>query len=426
MTGCVGSAHRAVLFVALVGIALGACAVTDGVVDPRFDQLNRNTAKARNEGILLNIVRASKNIPLNFATFSKINGSTTAAGNAALPNFLLGPIGQSSVTKSGGTVTTQNTLPLPNRDIIFSNNTLGGSLNANTNFDFSLLETGNFYAGLLKPVDLANFNYFVRQGYSRELLFWLFVESVRETVMGRTVEFLNDPDQESTCNTARGITRCFRDMIDVAVASGLTVETRVEAPKDAAKDKPRIYARLCFDPVLVDRVKRTYDRDIFKFVLLTGHGPRCKIDAWPHQVAAANAAKGVKDTSADKNAMEDTDTLTFSISGSPFGILKYEVITRSTFGIYQFLGRILAQNLQNDVEIRGPRNLEEDRRILGIDHNGGEKGCFADTELEGEFFCVPRRGAENTKRIFSLLAALVALNTNVNDLAITPTVRVAQ
>ena len=296
---------------------------------------------------------------------------------------------------------------------------------ANTVFDFSLLDTGNFYAGLLKPVDLANFNYFVRQGYSRELLFWLFVESVRETVMGRTVEFLNEPDQDSTCNTARGITRCFRDMIDVAVASGLTVETRVEPPKDPSKEKPKIYARLCFDRVLVDRVKRTYDREVFKFVLLTGHGPHCKIDAWPHQVAAAKAERGEKEISAAQNP-EETDTLTFNISGSPFGTLRYEVITRSTFGIYQFLGRILAANLQDDVAIRGPRTSNEDRRILGINPGSGDSGCFAETALEGDFFCVPRHGAENTKRIFSLLAALVALNTNVNDLAITPTVRLAQ
>jgi hypothetical protein len=39
---------------------------------------------------------------------------------------------------------------------------------------------------------------------------------------------------------------------------------------------------------------------------------------------------------------------------------------------------------------------------------------------------VPKEGADNTKRIFSLLATLVALNTTVNDLAITPTVRIAQ
>ena len=422
MMGCVGAAPRAAAFVALLaGAALGACAMTDGVIDPRFDHLNRNTAKARNEAILLNIVRASKNIPLNFATFSKVSGSTTAAGGAALPQFAVGGLGvtSQSLTASGQLVGgTAQTATGPQRSVTFTKDVLGGSMQANTVFDFSLLETGNFYAGLLKPVDLANLNYFLRQGYSRELLFWLFVESVRETVMGRTIEFLNEPNQELTCNTARGVTRCFRDLIDIAIASGLTVETRVES----GAAKPKIYARLCFDPVLVDRVKRIYDREVFRFVLSAGHGPRCKVTPWPHQVAAEKGAK----PSADKNPLEETDTLTFNITGTPLGTLRYEVITRSTFGIYQFLGRILAQNLQDEVAIRGPRTSTEDRRILGIDRESGGEPCFADTSLEGEFFCVPRHGAENTKRIFSLLAALVALNTNVNDLAITPTVRLAQ
>jgi hypothetical protein len=283
MMGCVGTARRAALFVALLAVAaLGACAVTDGVIDPRFDHLNRNTAKARNEAILLNIVRASKNIPLNFATFSKVSGSTTAGGAAALPQFVTGPLSVTSqALNAGGVVQNQTaTLAAPGRDFVFSKDTLGGSMQANTQFDFSLLETGTFYAGLLKPVDLANFNYFARQGYTRELLFWLFVEAVRETVLNRTVEFLNEPDQNKGCATLRGVTRCFRDMIDIAVASGLTVETRVEAPpKDAGKDaKPKIYARLCFDDVLVQRVRRFYERDIFKFVLVAssaGHRPRC-------------------------------------------------------------------------------------------------------------------------------------------------------
>jgi hypothetical protein len=435
MIGCVSTAHRAALCVALLAVGLGACSMTDSVIDPRFDHLNRTTAKARNEAILLNIVRASKNIPLNFATFSKINGSTSATGNAALPQFATGPLAVTSLQQTltaTGVITGQqqtSTLAAPGRNFVFSKDVFGGSLNANTNFDFSLLETKDFYAALLKPVDLANFNYFVRQGYSRELLFWLFVESVRETVGNRTVEFLNEPEQDKECQTFRGVTRCFRDMIDIAVASGLTVETRVEAPKDGGgKGSGRIYARLCFDGVLVQRVKRTYDPDIFKFVLISaaaGHRPRCKLDPWPHQVAADKAQKGDKD--AQKAVTEDTtDTLTFTVGGASVGTIKYEIITRSTFGIYQFLGRILAENQQDEFEIRGTSEGREDRRILGLRRDAGGDGCFADTVLEGEFYCVPREGAENTKRIFSLLAQLVALNTQIGDLAITPTVRLAQ
>jgi len=58
-------AYRAcsVLVGALAAGVLGACAFVD-TVDPRHDTINRAAAKARNEAILLNIVRASHNIPL--------------------------------------------------------------------------------------------------------------------------------------------------------------------------------------------------------------------------------------------------------------------------------------------------------------------------------------------------------------------------
>jgi hypothetical protein len=75
---------------ALLGVGLTACAVIDRV-DPRFDTVNRAAANARNESILLNIVRASHNIPLNFVAFSRVSGSHSLGAGAALPTFGLGP-----------------------------------------------------------------------------------------------------------------------------------------------------------------------------------------------------------------------------------------------------------------------------------------------------------------------------------------------
>src|SRR5947209_4066925 len=83
--------HRAVTLVssALLVAVLSACAVID-IVDPRFDSVNRSTAKARNESILLNIVRASHSAPLNFVNFTRVSGSMNVAATAGLPAFNLG------------------------------------------------------------------------------------------------------------------------------------------------------------------------------------------------------------------------------------------------------------------------------------------------------------------------------------------------
>ena len=48
-----------------------------------------------------------------------------------------------------------------------------------------------------------------------------------------------------------------------------------------------------------------------------------------------------------------------------------------------------------------------------------------ETWFNNETYCVPEE-AHNTKRIFNLLAQLIAIQTAANDLSITPTVRVIQ
>jgi hypothetical protein len=416
------------LWLCVLASALGSCAFVD-IVDPRYDSINRSTAKARNESILLNIVRASHNAPLNFIAFSKISGQTIVTANAGLPQYNIGSFFQTIIPGSTNLISPPN----PQRAFQVSNNTLGGTTNANNAFDISVLETKDFYAGLLRPVDLPEVLYFVRQGYSRELLFWLFTEAVRVTAPGQpTVEFLNDPDPRLACQMTPQGERCFSHMVDIAIASGLTVETRTEmkagpasggaaaagakggsksggdkkagtggdASKPAAGGSTRLLGRFCFDAVLAQRAQREYDPVIFSLLSGAAQRPRCRIDPWAPSIEA--------------------DTLV-----ATFGGVTYEILPRSTYSIYQFLGRILRLHRENALLVRGSLYSTEDRRILGVERNS-TGGCLVDINFEDEYYCVPLHGAENTKRIMGLLAQLVALNTSTLDLAITPTVRALQ
>jgi hypothetical protein len=54
---------------------------------------------------------------------------------------------------------------------------------------------------------------------------------------------------------------------------------------------------------------------------------------------------------------------------------------------------------------------------------GGQ--CFVHTWFEDGDYCVPEQAA-TTKRIFGLLAQLIAIQTAAADLSITPVVRVIQ
>ena len=442
-------AYRAlsVLAGALFATTLTACAVVD-TVDPRYDTVNRASAKARNESILLNIVRASKSVPLNFIAFSKVGGQWSVGAGVGAPNFLLGPLGVTSVALSAAGAITGSTRSIPTstgRDAVISDRTFNASTSVMNNFDITLLETKDFYNGLLAPVDLPTVNFFVRQGYSRELLFWLFAGTVRETIGGRTYEYRNDPDPAIACEMVQGRPRCFKDVVELAMASGLAVQIKTVkgggggskggskkgggGKKDSGSKKggggggdgddadssgggksttaAGIYGRLCFDPVFERRAKIEYP-DYTPLLTATSHRPRCDKDPWQHELGRDDG---------------ENDTLAFEVLGTPAGRIRYDIATRSIFGIYQFLGRLLETHTEIHLADRTLR--DEDDRLLAVssDTSGG---CFTDVGYEGAYYCVPRQGAETTKRIFSLLAQLIALRTQSQDLAITPTVRTIQ
>ena len=105
-----------------------------------------------------------------------------------------------------------------------------------------------------------------------------------------------------------------------------------------------------------------------------------------------------------------------------------EVVPRSTFEIFRFLCRIVAEG--DDWVIRlvseeAARQGSQPDDILFRVERGGTGGCYVEVEYAGDRYCVPLTGAPNSTRIIGLLAQLVALNTAIADLPLTQTVRIA-
>ncbi|MGC1352763.1 MAG: hypothetical protein WA858_23765, partial [Xanthobacteraceae bacterium] len=103
---------------------VSACAVVDPV-DSRYDTINRSLAKARNESIFVNLIRASQDYPLNFVTISNVTPSLTNSSTLGLPTFLFGP---------GFVSGNANSLFTPGRDVIFGNGVASNSTAVSTNF----------------------------------------------------------------------------------------------------------------------------------------------------------------------------------------------------------------------------------------------------------------------------------------------------
>jgi hypothetical protein len=422
----------------LLAATVGACAVVDPV-DPRYDTVNRSLAKARNESILLNIIRSSHDWPMSFTTVPQVSPSMQNVTTLGLPSFLVGPNGAAA-------------LPSPARDVIFGNQqNLNNATTVSSSFSVSSLENGSFYSGLLSPVSLHDLNYFIRQGYSRELLFWLFADSIEVQFGRHVVGYQFDPPYDYGCPPEDPRKRCFRQFIEIAVITGLTVEAKTVAPKPKAEASKGAgnsggnndnagaagkteFSRFCFDPVLAERGMKAMNPERLRLILSKYVDPdyqRSPVCGTPWDPGKGDSAQA--------------DTLQFHV-----GPLTFKIVTRSTYSIYQFLGKLLKQardlNEQGDGPEANPEaddreshpniprpdevvptlsTVHEDSNLLNI-VTQSSGACFVETHFMDGDYCVPEQGSANTKRIFALLSQLIALKTTAGDLAITPAVRIVQ
>jgi hypothetical protein len=432
---------RGVLTGILLAGTVGACAVVDPV-DPRYDTVNRSLAKARNESILLNIIRSSHDWPMSFTTVPQVNPSMQNTTTLGLPSFLVGPNPKGTITPGS-----------PARDVIFGNqNNLTNATTVSSNFSVSSLENGSFYSGLLSPVSLHDLNYFIRQGYSRELLFWLFADSIEVEFGHHVIGYQFDPPYDYGCPLEDPKKRCFREFMEIAVITGLTVEATTVTPgggkggggsggggadsSGGAKGKTE-YSRFCFDPVLAERGMKAMDPQRLQLVL----AKYVDRDYKRSPVCGSTWNPGKEDSA-------QADTLQFHV-----GPLTFKIVTRSTYSIYQFLGKLLKQAREANEQRPRPESaagegmperteshpnlprpnemvpslstVREDSNLLNIVTEATDE-CFVATRFIDGIYCVPEKGSANTKRIFALLSQLIALKTAAGDLAITPAVRVVQ
>ena len=251
---------RALLVGGLFAGLLGACAVVDPV-DSRFDTVTRSLARARDEAIFLNLIRASHSYPLAFATIANVTPTMTNTTSLGLPSFLEGP-GCLRVFFKGATAST-TTFPSssPFRDVLFGNTTASNATAIGTNFNVSSRKPAVSTTGFLKPIDLTILDYFIRQGYPRELLFWLFTESFEYKLPGqRPLGYHYNPPNDLGCDPADKKRRCFTDWVHNATFDGLTVEEKTQTAagssggggggRERSKPTTYTYARFCFNYVL--------------------------------------------------------------------------------------------------------------------------------------------------------------------------------
>jgi hypothetical protein len=340
--------------------------------------------------VLLNLARASRFEPLYFMNMTRVTGSGTSDLKLGLPTVVLGP----------GAPVVRNYQFGGNNTNILDNNTV-------TSFDVSLLSSKDFYAGLMSPLSLEDVDLLLHQGFARELIFYLVIDKAKITPsVGEPFVVYNDPTDPKRF-------AMFEGYIREAMLHGLTTETYQaaddSAPDDSAsggkgaKPKPKMtsHAEVCFDRALATA------------------------DARADFPATANMCVANPPTPASGGA----SNLTVNLHGEQ---MQIDVYTRSIFGMFNYLGGMIARGDSATVHLHAypelPAEVTADEPLLTVVKGGAfdlQRDCFAGVGYEGDSYCVPRNGSDNTKKIFNILNALLALKTAPGDVTITPTVRIA-
>jgi hypothetical protein len=146
--------------------ALLGCAVVDQY-SGRAIVYNLEAEQAQDQGLLLNIVRAYLRRPMQFTTVSTITGVASASAGA---QYTL-PMNVPFRPPTQGATGIAAFPPLPTW--LFS-----GSMSGGPAFTVPVLDTQEFYQGILKAIPGQIWDLYIQANYPPDLLFNLFVEKV--------------------------------------------------------------------------------------------------------------------------------------------------------------------------------------------------------------------------------------------------------
>jgi hypothetical protein len=433
---------RALLVGGLLAALLSACALTDPI-DKRYDNIGRSWATARNEAIFLNLIRASYSDPLSFTTVSNVTPTMTNTSTFALPTFSFGPPNCLLTTAfaAGATSAARTTTCTYPTGALGAATALGSTTASNatavsSNFSISTEETSSFYGGFLKPIDLQTLNYFIRQGYPIEMLFWLFADSFQlqtgsTPTLTNSLRYEYNPPDSYGCPRHDPAHRCFREWLWLALLAGLTVEEKSIVTRFNSAYVTTPVSRFCFNPELGQKAINEMGAAFANYI-------QHKYN--PTNVKPSPICGTWQDIDAETQlANPGPDNFQFQVGGQ-----KFIVVPRSAYGVFEFLGTLIRMQRDHTPPYPGkaflwnpplgePDEAEVPPLLKTVDGEPplfsvvppGDKPCFVHTWYLNSDFCVTEDDT-SSKRIMSLLAQLTAITTQATDLTITPLVRVIQ
>jgi hypothetical protein len=403
---------RVILFVSLLA-TLAGCAQTS----PSFDDMSRTyqtvIEKYDRNGLFLNVIRSSKQLPLSFLTIPSITGSGSIAQSAGIDATVVSTIpGTAGGFLSAGAGT-------------FYSPSLGISLSRGFTFTQSSLDNAAFQKSFMSQIPLVAVNA-LRQANddNRELIYSLVLDSiVIVSPDGKTSRLKNHPQEPQFPE--------FQHKLNELVSLGLSTELLDSREAIGPTMSASQVNDIIFKYLDVKDDKRLSLEDV------TQKGEKQKTYQMYQNMKTARFcfvngqhAEAVKQKYGDDLFCQDTlDTVSTlpplqeqNVSANKN---QYELgfNIRSTLAVFNYLGNVVKVQTQAKEprlvmlkSASGPsgkdalKTFSEEPLLVVQKNRSGLGKIYAEIDYEGDTYTIPAENAGHSSQVMSLLYGFVGLN----------------
>jgi hypothetical protein len=390
-----------------LGALLAGCTLVD-TVDKRADWMNESATRFRNQTILRNIIRSAHDEPLSFAALSQIQGHNTSVNQ--FPSFP-----SLSWTAAG----------FGSRGLSSTNN----QFNVSSDFTLNAIDDSATHAAILAPLDASTIAVFTqRSGWTTDLLYVLFIERIRiadphgrvlATYYGNQIPFHYHDEPRVCAGRATKQPLCGpRTMVAYSLLAYLNLQFNVEnGSLPGQRRKPS--TQICFDrenayPGKWSELGYAPTGGRIALPALRGHAPDSYCDQAGTWLVTEDLDGSTGDRSSPKRAKTPSKKAAANyVVFDARNNVWIELTTRSTWGIYQFLGGLadsLIERKQPPVRLitLGYPNPDE-LIMLNVVKGVTRDDCFVHVD-DHDPYCVPDGPASRLTRLyFAILQQLAAL-----------------
>ena len=420
---------RAIAFAPMV--LLGGCAGEIDHFSSRIINVSESISRADADNVVRNAVRASLNEPLTFVAVSKVTNGRQSDLKIGLPTITFGPA-QASTAKQW----------------VFSGNVADNS--ESYSLELAQLRTDTFTKGMLTPIDPMQLENYSLQGFSRELLLYLFLDKITVDVTTRDSKtqryvFANNPslDDPKLCpslavlretsiaemqrvydpvlaanaalaDASQGLTlrACpfheFQYMVGLAVNYGVSI---AEGSKSPSVQNYKVDLKVEGTPPVAPAGTAGSSGDTKKHAAFGLCFNKDLMNPRFQSQLPNTLYCEVKKADTDMPSLDVPET----IGGQKLGSFIPSISFRSPYAIIQYLGALARLTDARHPELMVSAAVAEgaDRRLFPIFSNSDH--CYLASDYGDYKYCVPVN-AYDAKAAINVMTLLLQENTNRSDL----------